>query len=335
MTTTRRTDAPSRRPLTELMDRQPPFDLAAEIGVLGSIVLLPDVLDDVALILRPDDFYDDAHRKLFMHMCALHETGKKIDDTLLVNRLKTAGEFEAIGGAAYLSKIVNAVPNAAHATYYAEIVREKATFRSLIYAATEILRDAYDESQEANHLLSQSEQKIFSILDDRSDSAVRSIRDVVLDAMERLDARMAGTHAAGGCDFGFRELDNKTAGLHQGELVILAARPSMGKTAFAMNVAENVAHHQNIPVLFVSLEMSSLELADRLLCSSARVNGHRLRNGTVSQEDRLRLVDTAEMLSRVPLFVDDSPSRLVTEISAAARRIKRRHGALGLIVIDY
>jgi replicative DNA helicase len=335
MAATRRTDAPPRRPLTELMDRQPPFDLAAEIGVLGSIVLLPDVLDDVVMILRPDDFYDDAHRKLFVHMTALHESGKKIDDTLLINRLKTAGEFEAVGGAAYLSKVVNAVPNAAHATYYAEIVREKSTFRSLIYAATEILRDAYDESQEANHLLSQSEQKIFSILDNRSDAAVKSIRDVVLDAMERLDARISGTHAAGGCDFGFRDLDSRTAGLHQGELVILAARPSMGKTAFAMNVAENVALSQNIPVLFVSLEMSSLELADRLLCSVARVNGHRLRNGTVSQEDRLKLVDKAEILSRAPLFVDDSPSRTVTEIAAAARRIKRRHGGLGLIVIDY
>jgi replicative DNA helicase len=335
MSSTRRTDAPPRRPLTELMDRQPPFDLQAEIGVLGSIVLLPDVLDDIVMILRPDDFYDDAHRLLFVHMTALHESGKKIDDTLLVNRLKTAGEYEKIGGAAYLSKIINAVPNAAHATYYADIVREKATYRSLIYAATEILRDAYDESQEAAHLLSQSEQKIFSILDNRSDSAVKDINRIVLDAMERLDARMSGSHTAGGCDFGFRDLDGKTAGLHEGELVILAARPSMGKTAFAMNVAENVCLQQNIPVLFVSLEMSSLELADRLLCSVARVNGHRLRNGTVSQEDRIRLVDTAGTLSRVPLFVDDSPSRTVTEIAAAARRIKRRHGSLGLIVIDY
>src|SRR5262249_580519 len=162
-----------------------------------------------------------------------------------------------------------------------------ATYRSLIYAASEILRDAYDESQEAGHLLSQSEQKIFSILDNRSDSAVKSIRDVVLDAMERLHPPMSRTHPPPRPPFAFPDLDNKTAGLHQGELVILAARPSMGKTAFAMNVAENVAHQQNIPVLFISLEMSSLELADRLLCSVARVNGHRLRNGTVSQEDRL------------------------------------------------
>lgn len=335
MAVTRRADAPPRRPLSELMDRQPPYDSQAEIGVLGSIVLLPDVLDEIVQKLRPDDFYDDAHQKLFTHMCALHEANKKIDPTLLIDRLKTAGEFESIGGAAYLSKVVNAVPNAAHATYYAEIVREKSTFRSLIYAATEILRDAYDESQQAAQLLSQAEQKVFSILDNRTEQSVKSIRDVVLDAMERLDARIAGTHTAGGCDYGFRELDNKTAGLHQGELVILAARPSMGKTALAMNIAENVAHQQNIPVLFVSLEMSSLELADRLLCSVARVNGHRLRNGTVSQEDRLRLVDTAEVLSRAPLFVDDSPSRTVTEIAAAARRIKRRHNGLGLLVIDY
>jgi replicative DNA helicase len=335
-TTTRRTDAPpQRRPLTELSDRQPPFDREAEVGVLGSIVLLPDVLDDVIQIVRPDDFYDDAHRKLFLHMTALHESSKKIDPTLLVDRLKSAGDFEAVGGAAYLSKVINAVPNAAHATYYAEIVREKSTFRGLIYAATEILRDAYDQTQEASHLLGQAEQKIFSILDSRSDNKVQTISEVVLNAMERLDARIAGTHAAGGCDYGYRDLDEKTAGLHQGELVILAARPSMGKTAFAMNVAENVALGQNVPALFVSLEMSSLELADRLLCSVARVNGHRLRNGTVSQEDRLKLVDKAGELSRAPLFVDDSPSRTVTEIAAAARRIMRRHGGLGLIVIDY
>jgi replicative DNA helicase len=331
-----RTDAP-RRPLlgTDLVDRQPPFDLQAEIGVLGSIVLLPDVLDDVVMIVRPDDFYDDAHRRLFAHMCALHEANKKIDLTLLMDRLKTAGDFEAVGGSAYLSKIVNAVSNAAHAVYYAEIVREKSTYRSLILAATEILKDAYDEAQEGPQLLGQAEQKIFSILDSRSDSSVQSIKDVLHVAMDRLDARMKGEHHASGVDYGFSDLDARTGGLHNSELVILAARPSMGKTALAMNVAEDVALRQNVPTLFVSLEMSSLELADRLLCSVARVNGHRLRNGTISQADRLRLVEKSATLSQTPLFVDDAPSRTVTEIAAAARRIKRRHGALGLIVVDY
>ncbi len=335
MSVGRRVDGPPKRPAAEYFDRQPPLDLQAEIGVLGSIVLLPDVLDDVVLIVRPDDFYDDAHRKLFAHMVTLHEANKKIDPTLLIDRLKTAGEYEAIGGSAYLSKIINAVPNAAHATYYAEIVRQKSTFRSLILASTEILRDAYDEAADAPQLLSQAEQKIFSILDDRGTNNVQPLKEVVMQAMDRLDARMAGTHATGGCDYGFRELDGKTGGLHDGELVILAARPSMGKTAYAMNVAEHVAREQNTSVLFVSLEMSSLELADRLLCSVARVNGHRLRNGTVSQEDRLKLVDTASVLAKIPFFVDDSPSRTVTEIAAAARRIKRRLGGLGLIVVDY
>jgi replicative DNA helicase len=332
-----RTDAP-RRPATlggDLIDRQPPFDLQAEIGVLGSIVLLPDVLDDVVMLLRPDDFYDDANRRLFSHMCGLHEANKKIDITLLVDRLKAAGDFELVGGSAYLSKVVNGVAVPAHAVFYAEIVREKSTYRSLIFAATEILKDAYDEAQEGPQLLGQAEQKIFSILDSRSGNSVQTIKDVLHVAMDRLDARMKGEHDASGVDYGFADLDSRTAGLHNSELVILAARPSMGKTAFAMNVAENVSLGQNSPTLFVSLEMSSLELADRLLCSVARVNGHRLRNGTISQEDRLRLVEKSATLSQAPLFVDDAPSRTVTEIAAAARRIKRRHGALGLVVIDY
>jgi replicative DNA helicase len=339
MSTTRRQDraeAPGRNSLgPDLIDRQPPLDLQAEIGVLGSVFLLPDVLDDVVEIIRPGDFHDDAHRKLFAHMCALHEANKKIDPTLLVDRLKTAGDLESVGGTAYLRKIINAVPNAAHATYYAEIVREKATYRSLITAATEILRDAYEESQEAAHLLGQAEQKIFSILDERGDSKVQDIKDILHVAMDRLDARMKGEYHASGVDYGFSDLDVRTGGLHNSELVILAARPSMGKTAFAMNVAENVALHQSVPTLFVSLEMSSLELADRLLCSVARVNGHRMRNGTISQDDRLRLVEKVATLSQAPLLVDDSPSRTVTEIAAAARRIKRKYGRLGLVVIDY
>ena len=336
MSSTQRFDAARRPKLdADVLSRQPPYDSQAEIGVLGSIMLLPDVLDDVVMIVRPDDFYDDAHRKLFEHMCLLHSGNKKIDPTLLIDQMKTAGDFELIGGSSYLSKIINSVPNAAHATFYAEIVRQKSTFRSLITAATEILRDAYDESQEAPQMLSSAEQKIFAILDERGDGKVHSIKDVLHESLDRLDARMKGEHEAGGCDYGFTDLDQQTSGLHKSELVIIAARPSMGKTAFAMNIAENVALGQKQPVLFVSLEMSAIELADRLLCSVAKVNGHRLRNGTISQDDRNRIVEKASLLSEAPLFVDDAPGRTVTEIAAGARRIKRRMGQLGLIVIDY
>ncbi len=320
---------------TEILDRQPPFSLEAEAGVLGSIVLNPDVCDDVALILRTNDFYDDANRKLYEHMRQMHDAGQKIDSTLLVERLKTSGDYERIGGAGYLARVYQSVPNYAHATYYARIVHEKATLRSLIDASTEILREAYEESDDAQQMLSRAEQKVFAILDSQSSSAVSSIRDVLHEAMDRLDARMKGEHVLGGVETGFSDLDELTGGLHNSELVILAARPSMGKTACAMNIAENVATKQQSPTLFVSLEMSSIELADRLLCSAARVNGHRLRNGTISNEDRLRLIEMASEISRAPLYVDDSPSRTVTEIAAAARRIQRRSGQLGLVVIDY
>jgi len=338
MATSKRSDKAKRAApalTTELLDRTPPFDLQAEIGVLGSIVLLPEVIDDIVMTLRSSDFYDEAHQKLFEHMCALHEGGKKIDPTLLIDRLKTAGDFEIVGGMAYLSKVVNAVPNAAHAKYYAEIVREKATYRSLIYAATEILRDSYEEASVAKELLGQAEQKIFSILDNRSDSSIQELKDVLFQSMDRLEARLNGEQLEGGVDSGFRGLDDMTGGLHHGELIIVAARPSMGKTAFAMNVAEAVSFGQRVPVLFVSLEMSALELTDRLLCSVARVSGHRVRAGSISQDDRIKLVTKAAELSEAPLYVDDSPSRTVTEIAAAARRIKRRTGNLGLIVIDY
>jgi replicative DNA helicase len=328
-----RKDAP--KPAQPILDRTPPCDVSAEIAVLGSILLMPDVCDDLVMVLKPDDFYDDANRKLYHHMTSMIDLGQKIDVTLLVNRLKTTDDYEAVGGSAYLAKLANSVPNAAHAVYYAEIVRSKATFRKLIEASTGILRDAYDEAYDAKELLSQAEQRVFQIQDDRSSQAADSIGDLLTSAMERIDARMKGTHSVGGVDTHFTDYDSMSGGLHNGELVILAARPSMGKTAFALNVAENVALLGHAPVLFVSLEMSGIELADRLLCSVARVNGHKLRNGSITQEDRKRLVEKAVEISGAPLYVDDSPSRTVSEIAAVARRIRQREKALGLIVVDY
>lgn len=340
MASTRRTDFVKRSPPQasnqyELFDRQPPFDLTAESGVLGSMMLMPDVIDDVALELRADDFYDDANRRVFEHMLALHDAGSKVDPVLLTDRLKTAGDLELIGGPAYLARIMGAVANAAHAVHYAKIVRAKSTFRSLITASTEILREAYDQSLEPKQMLSSAEQKIFSILDSRGSNTISSIAEILHHAMDRMEARLKGEHTSGGVDTGFSELDALMGGLHNSELIILAARPSMGKTAFAMNIAEHAAFKQRAPVLFVSLEMSGIELADRMLCSIARVNSHQLRNGTISKDDRQKLVQTASDISQGPLFVDDSPSRTMTEIAAAARRIRRREQGLGLIVIDY
>ncbi|NCA11484.1 replicative DNA helicase [bacterium] len=316
------------------MAHERPANVDAEKAVLGSILLKPDVCDDVALVVRSEDFHDESHQILFRHLVDLHDGGKRIDATIVLERLRTKGDLDRIGGTAAIAEMLEAVPHAAHATHYAQIVRDKALLRSLIDASTDILRDAYDSADEPRELLSRAESRIFEILEHRSSAEAKSIDAVLQDVMVRMDARMKHEHALGGVETGFTQLDTLCGGLHNSELIILAARPSMGKTAFAMNIAEHVAISARQPVLFVSLEMACLELADRLLCSAAQVNGHRLRNGTISQEDRRRLVQKSAEISSAPLFIDDTPGRTLTEIAAVARRLRRRQG-LALVVIDY
>ena len=325
---------PAGGPAATLDARDRPANVDAERAVLGSILMKPDVCDDVALVIRAEDFSDESHQLLYRHLLELHTSGKRIDATIVIERLRTEGDFDRIGGAATLADVVQAVPHAAHATHYASIVRDKSLLRSLIDAGTDILREAYDAADEPRQLLARAEERIFAILEERSSADAKPILEVLDDVMARMDARMKHEHTIGGVETGFTELDSLCGGLHNSELVILAARPSMGKTALAMNIAEHVAIDLRQPVLFVSLEMAGLELADRLLCSSAQVNGHRLRNGTISQEDRRRLVQKASEIGNAPLFIDDSPSRTLTEIAAVARRRKRKQG-LSLIVIDY
>ncbi len=319
---------------SEILDRQPPHSLDAERAVLGSILLLPDVCDEVSLLVRPNDFYDPAHERIYSHLLALYDGRQRVDHTLLIERLKTAGECESVGGVAYIAEIAQSVPTAAHAQYYAEIVRDRSLVRSLIMASTDILRDAYDQTTDPRAMLAAAEAKVFSILERTGRSDTSSIADVVNESLLRLDARMKHEHAMGGIETGFIDFDDLTGGLHESELIILAARPSMGKTALALNIAEHVAMRLRRATLLVSLEMSSVELGDRLLCSTARVNGHRLRNGQITNDERARLVETAAEISQAPLYVDDSPVRSVTEIAATARRMKRKEN-LGLLVIDY
>jgi len=320
--------------LASIDARDRPANVDAERAVLGSILLKADVCDDVALIVRVDDFSDEGHQLLYRHLLELHDSGKRIDVTIVLERLRTKGDLDRFGGPAALAEIIEAVPHAAHASHYAHIVRDKSMLRSLIDAGTDILRDAYDSPDEPRELLSRAESTIFAILENRSSAEARPIQAVLEEVMVRMDARMKNEHAIGGVETGFTELDALCGGMHNSELIILAARPSMGKTAMAMNIAEHISIGSKQPVLFVSLEMACLELADRLLCSAAQVNGQRLRNGTISQEDRRRLVQKSAEISSAPLFIDDTPGRTLTEISAVARRLKRKQG-LSLIVIDY
>jgi replicative DNA helicase len=317
---------------SEILDRVPPHSLEAEKGVLGSLLLDPQLCDEIVLIVRTDDFYSDANQKIYRHIVELHEQGKRVDGLLLIEKLKQAGELEDVGGLAYLYELTQ-VPTAANAIYYAQIVADKATLRSLIHASTEILREAYDPVEEPRQLLNRAEEKIFAIHDQKGSGELMHMQDVLVEAFDHIDKRLEHGRATG-VPTHYVDLDEMTGGLHESELVILAARPSMGKTAFATNIAENVALREKKGVLFVSLEMARLELAQRMLCSHGRIDSRKFRSGFISAGERGQLVEASAALSQAPLFIDDSPSRNVTEIAATARRLKRRHG-LSLIVIDY
>jgi replicative DNA helicase len=335
MPTTYRTDAgrAPERTESEILDRLPPHNLEAEKGVVGSLLLDPDLCDDVAVVLRPDDFYAEANRKLYAHLLEMRDQGGRIDSTLLLERLDAAGDLEAIGGAAYLAEVLHSVPHAANAVYYARIVRDKATLRALIHASTEILRDAYEPTLEPREMVGRAEEMIFAVHDQRSTDQITTIEQLLHEAFDRIDAR-ADRREGVGVPTDFKDLDNLTGGLHDSELVVLAARPSMGKTALATNIAENVAIKADVPTLFVSLEMARLELAQRMLCSQARVDAGKFRSGFISSEDRRKLVEVSGKLYKAPLYIDDTPARSCTEIAACARRLKRKHN-LGLVVIDY
>ncbi len=335
MSTVYRTDPgrQSARVSSEILDRLPPHNLDAEKGVLGSILLDPNLGDDVALVVRPDDFYADANQKLFGHLMAMHDEGIRVDAMLLLERLRTTGDLEQVGGPAYIAELLQCVPHAANAVYYAEIVRDKATLRSLIHASTEILRDAYEPTLETRDMVNRAEEKIFAVHDQRSTAQVTNIHDLLVEAFDRIDARLEKGEGVG-VPTGFQDLDNLTGGLHDSEFIVLAARPSMGKTALATNIAEYVAIEANVPTLFVSLEMAKLELAQRMLCSQGRIDANKFRSGFLSKEDRSKLVEASAKLGKAPMYIDDTPARTCTEIAACARRLRRKDN-LGLIVIDY
>lgn len=316
----------------ELLDRLPPSSLDAEKSVLGCMLLDSNTCDDIAPILKATDFYADANSRLFTQILAMREGGGRIDTLLLVEHLKASGELDLIGGAAYIAEIVQSVPSTRNVKSYATIIHEKATLRALITASVTTLQSAYDAQQKPSEVISKAEQRVFAINEDRIEGQVSNISDLLLRTFDRIDARMSGAEA--GIKTGFTDLDTMTGGLHNSELFILASRPSMGKTAFATNIAEYASIHEGVSTLFISLEMAEVELAQRMLCSQGRVDASRLRTGRLSDMDRKSLIEASTGLSRAPLFIDDAPMKTVTQIAAAARRMKRQHG-LGLLIIDY
>ncbi len=313
----------------------PPQNLEAEMSVLASILLMPDAIDEVGDVLIADHFYADRHQKMFAAISHMYENGVRgIDAVTLAEELDRRKQFEEIGGPEYLAKVMEAVPNAAHAKYYAKIVRDRYIQRSLVYACTEILEECYSGTQETESVLHAAEQRVFSILEQQENTEKVTLHDILIDAFARIQSRKDLAGSISGLSTGFIDLDAQLNGFQGSELIILAARPSMGKTAFVCNIAESVVGDSKQSCLFFSLEMSKLELAERLLCIRGKVNGHRLRAGLWDELEHESLLKAASELSEMPLFIDDQPGRSMPQISAVARRIHRRHG-LKLIIIDY
>ena len=318
-------------PVPSTIDRQLPYNPEAEAGVVGAILLNPSVCDDVAVILRPEDFYSTANRRIYSHLIEMNSDGSEIDLTLLTERLRQAGEMEEIGGPAYLGELMTSVQVAANAVYYAKIVRDKAVLRDLIETSALILGSAYESEQSARDLIGMAEEKIFAIGDSRNSNNAIKMDVIMSNVFSRLDSETGGSD---GIMTGYSKLDEMLGGLHPSELIILAARPSMGKTAFATNIADHIAVEERQPVLFFSLEMANLEVANRMLCARGRISGQHLRGNFLTDAERQRFIKASSELANSFLYMDDSPARTVTEIAAVARRLKRQNG-LGLIIIDY
>lgn len=319
-------------------ERLPPHSREAERGVVGGVLRDPDTMNDVLQVVRPENFYFDAHQKIFQAVIDLYNDGKPLDLVLLFEKLKTQKQLEDVGGIPYLTELWEAVPTGANAEYHAKIVRDHAMIRSLIHTGNEILRDAFDRSQSADELVAQSERKIMEIANAGMISDTSMLDVAIQEAFNRIDARQGKDISISGIPTGYIDLDNITGGFQNSELIIIAARPSVGKTAFALNVIRNIIVEEQIPVLFVSLEQSRIELAERLLCNQSRVDSHRLRVGHTSADEIQKLMDAGDILRKTRLYIDDTPSRSMLQIGATARRIMKKEekrGGLKLIVIDY
>lgn len=319
--------------LEQSLRKVPPQNLEAEEAVLGSILLDPDALDRVIEVMAAADFYRDNNRTIFEAMLALSEGGDPIDLITLTDALKSRGVLPQVGGATYLATLADSVPSAANVASYARIIRDKAVLRSLIRVSGEIVQGCYDRQDDIAQFLDEAERLIFDVSEQRIRPAFVKIEDIIVDTIKTIEQLSERKDLVTGVATGFLDLDSKTAGLQPAELVIIASRPSMGKTTFALNIAQYVALHGRASVGFFSLEMTKEQLVMRLLCAEARVDSSRLRTGHADR-DFPRLAMAAGRLAEAPIFIDDTPSLNILEIRAKARRLKREHG-LDLIIVDY
>lgn len=317
-----------------MADRVPPQSLDSERALLGALLLKPDALHDVADIVSPDSFYAEKHKLIYEAMRDLSDRGEPIDLVSLSERMTALGTLERVGGRAYVAELVNSAPAPGNYSHYAELVSRKHLMRSLIDASYEITEAAYDEARDHAEVLDEAEKKIMAVGTSSASHKFIAIGDKIEDAWDRIEKLSSGEKSIRGVSSGFPELDNKLSGFHPSDLVILAARPSVGKTSLALDIARNVAKN-DVPVGFFSLEMSSEQLIDRMLAAESGVDSWKIRTGAkLSQDENEDIRNAMERLSRAPIFIDDKPGNNILAMRAVARRLKRERG-IGLIVVDY
>jgi replicative DNA helicase len=312
----------------------PPQNVDAEMSLLGAVLIDEEVLADISEHVTPKDFYDKRHATIFDGMMRLYERHKPVDLLTLTDELKRKSELEIVGGSAYLTELTNYVPTAAHAEAYAELVAQKAVRRRLIKASGDISELGYDEETTTQELLEKAEAELFSVSDQSLKQDLVSLESILTDSFDRLEELHRNKGALRGIRTGYRDLDNMTAGLQRSDLIILAARPAMGKTTLVTNLAYNVATIAKQPVLFFSLEMSKEQLVDRMLADASGVDSWSIRTGNLSDEDFSKLSEAMGEMAEAPIFIDDTPGLSVLEMRTKARRAAHEQ-PLGLIIVDY
>jgi len=316
------------------VNKVPPHSEEAEVCVLGSILIDKDAIVTVAEFLRPEHFYKEANSLIYKAILDLYEERKPIDIVTLKEKLKKQKSLTRVGGSSYLTSLVNAVPTAAHVEQYGRIVKDNYTKRELIAAAGKISEGAFDDSREAGQVLDQAEQMIFALSQKYLRRVFMPIKEALRESFDRLDELHKKAGSLRGVPTGFKDLDDTLAGMQDSNLLILAARPGMGKTALALNIAQHVAVSEGLPVGFFSLEMSKEELVDRLLVNQADIDAWRLKTGRLEEEDFSKLSEAMGELAEAPLFIDDTPALSVLEMRTKARRLMAEQG-LRLIIVDY
>ncbi|MFL1676151.1 replicative DNA helicase [Paenibacillus dendritiformis] len=316
------------------VDRIPPQNLEAEQAVLGAILLQAEALITAMERIQPEDFYDPAHQMIYEAMIELGEENQPVDLITLTAKLQAKQQLEDVGRISYLTKLANAVPTAANVDYYAQIIEEKSMMRRLIRTATQIVSEGYSGGEDVSGLLSDAERRILEISNRRSSSGFIAIKDVLMDVYERVEFLSEHQGGTTGIPSGFPDLDKMTSGFQRSDLIIVAARPSVGKTAFALNIAQNVGVRAKETVAIFSLEMSAAQLVQRMICAESNVDAGRLRTGQLEDDDWEKLTMSIAALSEAEVYIDDTPGVTVADIRAKCRRLKKERG-LGMILIDY